>query len=188
VRIWFAEVATGTAATVMMPIFAAESRSAFDATGVDIAVGGGQPTIVWVDQRAANLSNNPWTAIPCIHAMQPPSPPRTLRCLETSPFASLSGDFIKADIAWTGSEYVLVWNRLGVAYAERFDRNLNSMDPQPVEVAWNIGNSRVRIVRSGDALTIAYTRTDAGDDERAFARTLETSDQPPPTRRRGVRH
>jgi len=188
-RIWFAHVgASGAASTATVPIFSAESNSAFNTTGVAITVVEGQPTIFWVDKRPADPSGNPWTAEPCIHAVQPPSPPRTLRCLDASPL-SLTGDFISLDVAWNGSDFaVVVWNRLGVASAERFDRNLDPIDAAPVELAWNTGLSRISAVRSGNAVMIAYTRTDADDDERVFARTLEVSDEPPPPRRRGVRH
>lgn len=96
------------------------------------------------------------------------------------------------DIAWNGSEYVLVWRtrQSGAILAMRLDADGRPIDSVPFEiVAEGAAIAPPSIAVTDRGVVIAYSRGDSGSAgaPRAFMRTLESL-PPPIPRRRAARH
>ena len=98
------------------------------------------------------------------------------------------------EIAWTGSEYVLVWleRENGRAYrlqAMRFSAGLRPIDVDPFEIASAAGPlTQPAIIASPEGVLIAYSRIEDanGGAPAAFMRTLDRL--APPAHRRAAGH
>lgn len=102
-------------------------------------------------------------------------------------------------VLWNGSEIVLAWTEGNgcdqfsstrrTVRAIRLSRTLEPLDSEPFDVAADVTGDAPSLALSSDGVRIAYSRFDDanGRAPRAFTRTLARS-EPPPPRRRGVRH
>lgn len=103
-----------------------------------------------------------------------------------------SNSDVYVNIAWDGTEYLLVWSErpftseTAMLRAMRLGAELEPIDPQPVELASNLGRSVVpQIVRTSDGWLIGYHHPEAaGGPERVFVRLMPL---PPASRQRAVR-
>jgi len=101
-----------------------------------------------------------------------------------------SSDVEAVDIAWNGSEYVVVWTTrsYGSIRAMRLDASGRLLDAAPFDVASRGIATKPSIAVTDRGVIIAYSRSDpeAGNAPRAFTRTLDRL--PLLSRRQSVRH
>jgi len=191
-RIWTAVVGRDAHVSALSGPIVDEQSFSFDVGLVSVTWAGDRATILWNDTKFENDS-----FARCISAIQiSPSgtvvaPSRRLHCSSNEgrllPFSSVG------DVAWNGSEHVVVWNEAAGetigSFAMRFDRELRPLDDAPIRISPDtIGAFPIRVSRSPEGVVIARAHGDpaAGDVPRIFTRSAARSLNSP--RRRATYH
>jgi hypothetical protein len=162
-----------------------------------------QPTVVWDQSSVASslaLTTNGdgatlvWTGAGCVYVAAlradgtPAREPSALTCHTTPP--AFVDSFDDAGVAWSGSEYVALWNDpVGrVIHAERLDETLAPIDDFDVSPVGS-GAQQPDVAATATGVAIAYVRyapeSQFGGAPRIFVRALERL--VPAQRRRAAR-
>lgn len=171
------------------PVFLWQNGSAPTGESLSLAAADGAVTVLWTGGADSLFHDR------CVYAMQlrndatPAADARPLQCTSLGSSMIVLTD---AGLAWNGSEFVAVWTDVQrTVVAQRFDRSMMAIDPQPFAVSPEGAiAAEATVVATANGTAIAYVRIadepQYGGVSRAFVRMLQPLGAP--ARAHAARH